>query len=70
MVDEKMCIKSMLSTDIDRLKSVVSTKLDDLYEKHDVTVSIKKTDILDLISMVHNDVDDLIIFIKGWQHND
>lgn len=70
MVDEKMCIKSMLSTDIDRLKSAVSTKLDDLYEKHDVTVSIKKTDILDLISIVHNDVNDLICFLKLEAHND
>lgn len=64
MVDEKMCIKSMLHTDVDRVKSVISAKLDELYEKHDVTVSIKKTDVLDLIKIVHEDVNDLIFYIK------
>lgn len=59
-IDERMIIKSMLFTDIDSLKSAVSAAIDRFYDKYDPTVSIKKTDVLDLISFVHNDVVELI----------
>lgn len=63
-VDERMIIKSMLFTDIDSLKGAVGSALDRFYDRYDPTVSIKKKDVLDLITDLHHNISDMILYLE------
>lgn len=66
MPDEKMYVISLILSDVEYVKSIVSKTIESLYSSSDNSVLLRKKNVLDFISCVHNLVDHIETTCAGY----